>query len=107
MKAVLDGDVALAKPGVVEEEVFRRGPGEEQANGLGVDKQVEAQLRGALGAKATGGAGAIGVIERGDGVERAAAGFTFSIQRQFYAGFLVETGMGGTSQPRWASLTVL
>jgi len=44
MEAVLDGDVALAKRGVVEEEVFRGGPGEEQVKGSGVDKQIEGLL---------------------------------------------------------------
>ena len=63
MEAVFDGDAALAKPGLVEEEALSRGIGEEQAPGLGVDEEVEAQLRGALGTEPTAGTGAVGVIK--------------------------------------------
>jgi hypothetical protein len=69
MEDVLDRSALLAEPSVVGEEVLRRGMGEEQPERLGADEEVESDLGGALWTQAALGAGAVSVIERGDGVE--------------------------------------
>ena len=82
---LLDSLFASLQLGLVNEEVSRRG-GEQQAEGLGVDEEIEPHLGRAPGSETTRYAGAVGVVERTHTIERATA--RLSIPRRCGTDFL-------------------
>ena len=76
MEVILERLGLLSQPRFVGEEVSRRGVGKQQAEGPGIDEEVESHLGGALGAQPTLSASAVGVVEGPDAIERAASGLS-------------------------------
>ncbi len=69
MEDVLRCHPALAQLHFVEEESLRGGVGEEQAEGLALDDEIEAHLSGALGSEPAVGAHAVAIRDRSEAVE--------------------------------------
>ncbi len=69
---LIERDSTVVKLGFVEEKVLCGSVCEEQAKGLVIGEQIEAQLRGALATQITLGAGALALGDGPDAVEGAA-----------------------------------